>query len=94
MTLLDWIQTLNIRALAQRVQQLEEKMTATDDMVNRLRIATDLLAARIRKLTENDADTAAKFAPIVAELEGMGTDAANPFPVPTEADAEDGSTTA
>lgn len=78
MSLTDLIQSLNIRALYHRVVRLEERMATTDELVGRLRSATDRLAEKVRRLSEGDP----RFGEIISELEAMGADPSNPVPEP------------
>lgn len=58
-------------------------MSSSEEVVARLRAATDRLAAMIRENMDGlDAEIAAKFEPIVSELEAMGSDPADPVPEP------------
>jgi uncharacterized coiled-coil protein SlyX len=70
-----------------RIDQLEEKMAATDDLVTRLGTATDEIASDLADLRDQvanlDPAIAAKFEPLVARLEAMGQDPADPVPAPT-----------
>jgi hypothetical protein len=54
-------------------------MATNDELVTRLRNATDRLAEKVRRLSEGDP----RFEPIIAELEAMGVDETNPVPEPT-----------
>lgn len=69
-----------------RISQLEEKVAATDDIVARLNTATDEIARDLAALRDQvaglDPAIAAKFEPLVARLEAMGQDPANPVPAP------------
>lgn len=83
--LLDWFQSLNLRALNarstehhHRITILEERMATIDEIVTRLRVATDNLAAKLRRLSEGDP----RFEPLITELEAMGADPTDPVPTP------------
>jgi hypothetical protein len=77
-TFTEIVQLLNIRALHRRIDKMEDRMATNDEIIARLRAATDTLAAKIRQLSEGDS----RFEPILAELEAMGTDPSNPVPDP------------
>lgn len=66
------------------IKEMRKHMAATDDLVARLGAATDELAADLQRLVDEvsggDAAVAAKFEPLVARLEAMGADSANPVP--------------
>lgn len=70
----------------EHITMLGARVTATDDLANRLNLATNELAADLQALRDEvaglDAGVAAKFEPLVARLEAMGTDPANPVPDP------------
>lgn len=71
-----------------RIEQLEERMSTTDDLIVRLNTATDEIAHDLDDLRNQVANVdpaiAAKFEPLVARLEALGQDPANPVPEPTE----------
>lgn len=85
-SLLDMLQSLNIIALNQRITRLEKHMATTDEIVTRLNDATTRIATKLKTLIDEvaggDAAIAAKFEPVVTELEAMGADPADPVPAP------------
>lgn len=91
-SLLDMLQSLNIIALNQRITRLEKHMATTDEIVTRLNDATSRIAAKLQALVDEvaggDAAIAAKFEPVVTELEAMGADPADPVPAPAPADPQ------
>lgn len=91
--LIDWIQNRVLGSILRtlddhenRITTTEEKMASTDEVIARLNTATTRIAARLQALVEqvagNDTATAAKFEPLIAELEAMGTDPVDPVPDP------------
>jgi ABC-type transporter Mla subunit MlaD len=70
-----------------RIDQLEEHMSATDDLVDRFAAATDEVARDLADLRDQvanlDPAIAAQFEPLVTRLEGLGADPADPVPAPT-----------
>jgi hypothetical protein len=69
-----------------RISRLEHWMATTDELVARFAAATDEIASDLEALRGEvallDAGVAAKFEPLVARLEGLGADPANPVPEP------------
>lgn len=70
----------------EHISMLGDRVTATDDLANRLNVATNELASDLQALRDEvaglDSGIAAKFEPLVSRLEAMGADPANPVPEP------------
>jgi hypothetical protein len=70
----------------QRLDRLEQRMSAVDDIIAALNAATNVLAEKLAALQAEVAAggdpvaTAARFQPILDELTALGADPANPVP--------------
>lgn len=74
-------------AIEQTVTIQGEKLSAVDDMVTALFEATNKIATKLQVLQDEvnnlDPAVAAKFQPLLDELNALGADPDNPVPDPT-----------
>lgn len=70
----------------ENIKELKRHMATTDEIITRLNTATSTIATKLQELRDQvaglDPAIAAKFEPLVAELEAMGTNPADPVPTP------------
>jgi len=92
--LVDFLQTVNIRALAKRITKLEENMARLDDVIAQINDATNAIAAELddlrSQLATGDSAAADKLQPIADRLRAMAADPDNVVPPaePTSVPAE------